>query len=418
MKSELAGTMQLPENLIGGQQAASRKRVGLFWTACLLGWCALLTVTAGSIFVFQWFPFLLALQMAFIFWGPYALASPFVLWVARRFPLTRTSWRSNIWVHILAALIFVVVCESIFAGLIRLAQPQVTAILAERQRRGEAAMQMPDPLGDLSQAFGTVDSAFVKAWIRLTIFKMQYSLPLYCLLVSVAHALSAMAELRERDKQAAQLAAHLTQAQLAGLRTQLQPHFLFNTLNSIAALIPQNAKLATEMVMNLSDLLRMTLREPQRDQIRLSEELALLQHYVDIQRLRFGDRLAFDVEVSEQAANSYVPPLLLQPLVENAIRHGVEASDQTEHVTVQGRVKGDELFLEVANTFNACLDDSHLPSKSTALGLTNTQARLKVHFGDKHLFEAGHLAQGGFRVAIRIPARSTANAIAHNAHED
>jgi hypothetical protein len=410
--------MQGLENTSGGPDAASRKQARLFWTACFLGWCALVVITASSISAFQSFPFLLALQMALVLWSPYALATPCVLWVARRFPLNRISWRSNIGVHILAALIFAVVCESSCVGLVRLLQPQVAAHLIERQKRGEDISQMDDPLRVLSTRPDKVDSAFAKAAVRLMVFKMQFSLPLYWVLVGVAHALGAMAALREREKQAAQLAAHLSQAQLAELRTQLQPHFLFNTLNSIAALIPQNAKLATEMVMNLSDLLRMTLRDPQRGEIRLSEELALLQHYVDIQRLRFGERLAFRVEADEEALNCYVPPLLLQPLVENAIRHAVEASDQTEHVTVRGQIKGDELLLEVANTFNTSLDDSRPSIKSTGLGLANTQARLKVQFGDKQHFEAGQLAAGGFKVTMRIPARSTVTPSVTTTHED
>jgi two-component system sensor histidine kinase AlgZ len=218
--------------------------------------------------------------------------------------------------------------------------------------------------------------------------------------------MAAMVALREREKQAAQLAVRLTQAQLTGLRTQLQPHFLFNTLNSIAALIPKDAKLATEMVMNLSDLLRMTLREPQRGEIRLSEELKLLQHYVDIQRLRFGERLSFQVEASEEALNSLVPPLLLQPLVENAIRHGLEASDQMEYITVHGQMEGEKLLLEVANTFRAGADADPPPAESTGVGLTNTQARLKVQYGDQHFFQAGPRADGGFQVTMMFPARA------------
>lgn len=410
--------MQLLANSIGEPDATNRKQTSLFWTACFLGWCALVAITASSISLFQLFPFLLSIKMALVLWGPYALATPLVLRVARRFPLNRVSWRSNIWVHILAGLIFALACESTFAGLVRMLQPQVAALLVERQRRGEDISQVLPPLGPLTTSTREFDAAFRQAAPRLIVFKMQFSLPLYWVLVGVAHALSAMSALREREKQAAQLAAHLTQAQLAGLRTQLQPHFLFNTLNSIAALIPQNTKLATEMVMNLSDLLRMTLREPQRGEIRLSEELALLQHYVDIQRLRFGDRLAFHVEATDEAAMSYVPPLLLQPLVENAIRHGVEASDQTEHVTVHGQINGNELLLEVANTCSSCPEDSALPGPSTGVGLANTQARLKVQFGDQHYFEAGRRVEGGFRVRIRIPARSTAMPSTATAHED
>lgn len=410
--------MQSLANTTSEPDAASRKQARLFWTACSLGWCALVATTASSFSVFKSLPFLLALQLALVIWLPYTLATPVVLWVARRFPINRTSWRSTIGVHILAGLIFAVACESTGIGLLRFLQPQVAANIAERQKRGEEITHMDDPLRVLTTPTENIDSAFAKAAVRLIVFKMAFSLPLYWVLVGGVHALSAMAALRVREKQAAQLAAHLSRAQLAELRTQLQPHFLFNTLNSIAALIPQNAKLATEMVMNLSDLLRMTLRDPQRGEIRLSEELTLLQHYVDIQRLRFGDRLAFHVEADDETLNYFVPPLLLQPLVENAIRHAVEASDQTEHVTVHGGINGGELILEVSNTFNASSDDNRPSSKSTGVGLANTQARLKIQFGDEQYFEASELAEGGFKVTIKIPARSTAMPTLTTVHED
>lgn len=394
--------------------AAGRKEARLFLVACFLGWCALLTVTASSIAIVQFLPFLFTLQMALCIWGPYAVAAPAVVRMAQRLPLSKAAWRTNIWMHLVAGLLFVAVCEGSFVGLIRLLQPQAAALLAQRQQQGENRVRVDDPLVALSRS-READAAFPKDTLRLAVFKMQFSLPLYWVLVGVAHAMGARTELRERERQAAQLAAHLTQAQLAGLRTQLQPHFLFNTLNSIAALIPQDAKLATEMIMNLSDLLRMTLREPQRGEIQLREELALLQHYVDIQRLRFGERLAFHVEAGEEALRSPVPPLLLQPLVENAIRHGVEASDQTEHVTVRGCLERDELVLEVANTCNAAPDESRPPTQSTGLGLANTQARLQVQFGDRQHFQAGPMADGGFRVTMRIPARPS---VAHPSHDE
>ncbi len=407
--------MQSPASNTGEKDAVGKSQARLFWAACFLGWCALVAIPASLMSVFQPLPFMLALEMGLVAWSPYALAAPLVLWIARRFPLNRHSWRANLWKHVLAALVFAVVCESCFIGLARLLQPQVAAnYLAIPQRPGEAGGAPPaDPMHFLIASSGHADAAFVKAAVRLMVFKMQFSLPLYWLLVGVAHALGAMAALREREKQAAQLSAHLSRAQLAGLRTQLQPHFIFNTLNSIAALIPQNAKLATEMVLNLSDLLRMTLRDPQRGEIRLDEELTLLRHYVAIQRLRFGERLAFHVAVDEPALNCHVPPLLLQPLVENAIRHAVEASDQTEHITVHGRISGDELALEVINTFGAIVDEPPA-AKTSGLGLANTQARLKIQFGDHQHFAAVPLAAGGFKVTIRIPVQFTVTAPVHS----
>jgi Histidine kinase len=399
----------------------------LFWLVFILGWSALVAVTTSFISAATSLPILLALRLALAFWGFYALAAPLVLRLARRFPLGRDSWRRNIWVHLAGTLLFVVLCEGGFVVMTELFDPHEEDFIPEhaQQLRESGAQPAPSPTATVSpkDSGGGAHVGFISpppGWIvspeefegglpepplRLIAFKAQFGIPFYWVVVGVAHSLAAMVALREREKQAAQLTAHLTQAQLAGLRTQLQPHFLFNTLNSIAALIPQNAKQATEMVMNLSDLLRMTLREPQHAEIPLSEELDLLQHYVEIQRLRFGERLAFHVEVTDDALHAFVPPLLLQPLVENAIRHGLEASDQTERIMVRGSVINQELRLEVANTFSADPDESRLPAESTGFGLANTQARLKVQYGDQHFFDAGPRKEGGFQVTMKFPAR-------------
>lgn len=398
--------MQTLDDISGAQ--AERRLKRLFWSICFVGWLAVVAVTASFISVVATLPFRFALQLALGFWGFYALATPMVLWLARRFPLSRSSWRSNLWKHLVGTLMFVVVCEGGFMVMIQLFEPRAAVEMNEHHKQREASSAQPRPAQPPDHGPDVFDNGLPEPSIRLVLFKSQFGIPFYWVLVGVAHSLAAMVALREREKQAAQLAAHLMQAQLAELRTQLQPHFLFNTLNSIAALIPKNAKLATEMVMNLSDLLRMTLREPQRGQIQLSEELKLLQHYVDIQRLRFGERLSFQVEANDDALNAYVPPLLLQPLVENAIRHGLEASDQTEHITVRGHLEGDKLLLEISNTFNGEPDESRPPASSTGVGLTNTQARLKVQYGDQHFFQAGQRADGGFQVMMKFPARSMA----------
>jgi signal transduction histidine kinase len=381
-------------------------RSRLHWGSWALGITPLVTITMSSMYVLGVFPFWFALQMALALWAPYAVMAPAVLMLARRFPLNGSRWRSHAWIHVVGAVVFVAVCEGCFVGLISLLRPQAIAIVAEQRLRGKPS----EPLKRLSGEHDPLDPAFPPADARLIAFKMQFSLPLYWALVGFAHALGAMLELRERERQAAQLTAHLARAQLAGLRTQLQPHFLFNTLNSIAALIPRNGRLATEMVMNLSDLLRMTLREPQRDHIPLHEELTLLRHYVDIQRLRFGERLSFDVQATREALAAHVPPLLLQPLVENAIRHGVEASDRPERVAVHGRIADGRLILEVLNTFCCEATEEVAPGVSTGVGLTNTRARLRVQYAENHEFQAGRTLDGGFRVHLAIPAENGTNA--------
>lgn len=392
--------------LEGLQNAESAKRQRrLFWLVFLLGWSALIAVTTSFISAVTSLPPFLAARLALAFWGFYALAAPLVLRLARRFPLTHASWRRNVWVHLAGTLTFVALCEGGFVGMTKVFNPHEEEEYGE-QLGDSRALPSPSPTAIASpQDFV---GGLPEPPLRLIAFKAQFGIPFYWVLVGIAHSLAAMVTLREREQHAARLAAHLTQAQLSGLRTQLQPHFLFNTLNSIAALIPQNAKQATEMVMNLSDLLRMTLREPQRGEIRLGEELELLQHYVDIQRLRFGGRLEFDIEATDEALDALVPPLLLQPLVENAIRHGVEASEQTERVTVRAKISQQKLHLEVANTFSPESEESRLPAESTGVGLANTKARLKVQYGTQHFFEAGPNADCGFQVTMNFPAHLTA----------
>jgi signal transduction histidine kinase len=376
---------------------AERRQRRLFLSACLLGWCALVIVTASFMPVVRSLTLPFALGFALGFWGFYLLATPAVLWLARRFPLTRETWRAHIWVHLLSTLLFVAFCDGGFGVVVYLLEPHAIEIMLEQNAAPGA--DLARSAHELRKEF---EGGFPKPSLRFLLFtKSQLSIPLYWVLVGVAHSLSAMSALREREKQAARLTAHLTQAQLASLRTQLQPHFLFNTLNSIAALIPRDAKLATEMVMNLSDLLRMTLREPQHGEIRLGEELKLLRHYIDIQQLRFGARLRFQVEAGEDALEACLPPLLLQPLVENAIRHGLEASDQPESIRVSAEVVDQELRMVVTNTFTGERQES--APASTGLGLANTQARLRAQYGEQQHFQAGPLAGGGFQVTIRVP---------------
>jgi signal transduction histidine kinase len=393
-------------------QDASARATRLFWIICLLGWAAMLTVTASSLFVAGFRPFRLVVEMTLALWLPYVAFTPLVFMLVRRFPITSASWRSAIFIHLLASIIFVVVCEGVFLCAVSVLGPAVQKSYAERQAAngGETnASPQSNPLFPAPPAPGLPLPS-----VRLAGVKAAANLPLYWVIVAFAQALLATARLREREQQAAELTAHLTQAQLAGLRTQLQPHFLFNTLNSISALIPNNAKLANEMVLNLSDLLRMTLRDPQHGEIPLSEELDLLGHYVEIQKFRFGERLVFNLVADDNTLNFPVPPMLLQPLVENAIRYGVELSEQPEQITVRARLAEQILSVEVTNTFHGLAEELSTPKNSTGVGLANTRARLAGLYGAAQSFVFGALPDGGFRVQIKIPQRSSPTASHEN----
>lgn len=200
------------------------------------------------------------------------------------------------------------------------------------------------------------------------------------------------------------VATRLVQAQLDTLRLQLSPHFLFNALNSAMALIATNARAAERMVAAISDFLRMVLHSSKEPTVTVERELALIHHYIDIQRARFGDKLAVTFDVDDSLASALVPSLLLQPLVENSIRHGIGPRAKGGSITVSIRAQNQILVIDIE-------DDGVGPSvkrkrdreRSTGLGLANTATRLNHLYGERHVFETGPGAEGGFKVHIELP---------------
>jgi LytS/YehU family sensor histidine kinase len=200
----------------------------------------------------------------------------------------------------------------------------------------------------------------------------------------------------------AQLEAQLTHAQLDALRLQLHPHFLFNTLNAIAALAPADSRRAQRMLARLGDLLRQTL-EAEAAEITVERELVLLAPYVEIQRLRFEERFRYVERVAPDARSGLVPALLLQPLVENAVQHGVSRRPEGATVTLSIERRAERLTLEVA-------DDGPGPTAGTqggnGIGLANTRARLAQLYPGSHRVELARGPAGGARVTVDIPFRT------------
>jgi hypothetical protein len=214
---------------------------------------------------------------------------------------------------------------------------------------------------------------------------------------------------REASKESAErqrVVTRLVQSELDTLKLQLNPHFLFNALNSAMALISTDPAAAERMVSELSDFLRLVLSTSSEQEVPLERELGLLDRYVAIQRVRFQDRLTVTCNIEEDVRDALVPSLLLQPLVENAIRHGISPRAGAGHVQVTARRVGDKLSITI-------LDDgvgvrarrSRVRSRGTGLGLTNTTTRLIHLYGDSHEFESGPRDDGGYAVRITIPFR-------------
>jgi two-component sensor histidine kinase len=200
-----------------------------------------------------------------------------------------------------------------------------------------------------------------------------------------------------------QLEARLARAQLQSLRLQLHPHFLFNTLNTINALIGTDRHAAERVVSGLSELLRMSLSSASEQEVTLARELELLAHYIEIQQIRFQDRLTVSFRIDPDARYALVPNLVLQPLVENAIRHGIAPRAAPGHVTVSAERRGGRLALSVVD--DGVGEDPRAEHRD-GVGLGNTRARLLSLYGADHRFEARGAASGGFGVHIEIPYRT------------
>jgi two-component system LytT family sensor kinase len=232
-------------------------------------------------------------------------------------------------------------------------------------------------------------------------YKLHVGLITYWVLLVVLRSVESQRRLRDERLKNSQLETQLVQSQLQTLRVQLQPHFLFNTLNAISALALSDPLQARAMIARLSDFLRLTLEERHTQLVPLARELEFLRCYLDIQQVRFRDRLVTRLDVAEDTARALVPSMILQPLVENALRHGLLAKPASGSLAVVTRREADELHLEVQD------DGLGLPPGGAreGFGLSNTRARLEMLFGAAARLQLERRADGGTRVALWLPFR-------------
>lgn len=222
----------------------------------------------------------------------------------------------------------------------------------------------------------------------------------YAKILAVALVFDFWHRYQEGQIRSAQLEHEVTAARLHALQMQLQPHFLFNTLNAIASLVRANPSQAERMISRLGDLLRAALNRSDRLEVPLREEVEFTQRYLDIESVRFGDRLSTHLEIDPSVADALVPNLLLQPLVENSIRHGISRVTGPGEISLQARAEGDRLVLEVAD--NGAGPGG--PVKGSGVGLENTRSRLAQLYGDDQaLLRIGARPGGGTLVTIRLP---------------
>jgi hypothetical protein len=238
-------------------------------------------------------------------------------------------------------------------------------------------------------------------WTASFLYSALYWFWFYFSWTTAYLALSYSVRVQAQERHSAELAIRAQEAQVRALRYQINPHFLFNTLNAIAALVRDAPARAEEMVVQLSDFFRRSLAINPMEDLTLAQEVDLQRLYLEIERTRFPDRLGFEVALDAGSGEAKVPALLLQPLVENAVKHGVARSEARTCIRIRARVDGPDLEIVVEN--DALAEGPGSPG--VKVGLPNVAERLRSRFGDGASLAAGELPEGGFRNTLRMPLR-------------
>ena len=311
----------------------------------------------------------------YAYWYLWALMTPAIVWLSQRFRFERGGlWRACA-VHLPAV---------------------VTAALLHIAAMQGAQWWVASTEGRRFDWWTEVEHAVLHYfdWEMIT----------YWAIVGLSHALLYYRESRGRAVRAAQLEVKLAEAQLTTLQQQLHPHFLFNTLHAISALMHRDVEAADRMLMRLSDLLRITLDNLGQMEVSLQTELDFLGKYLQIEQTRFADRLVVRFDVQPETLDTRVPSLLLQPLVENAIKYGVARKAGPGHIDISARRDGDKLLIEVRDDGIGLSEDA-LTALQKGIGVSTTRARLQHLFGADFRFEFHRLSQG-LAVVVAVPWRT------------
>jgi two-component system LytT family sensor kinase len=243
--------------------------------------------------------------------------------------------------------------------------------------------------------------SFATGFSKVLSFAFVIDLLMYGVIAGVTHAFRYYAESRERERQTASLQARLADARLAGLRAQINPHVLFNTLNAVSVLAMKGDVVAVVRVVGLlSDILRSCLDETRGQEAPLSDELQLVESYLEIQRIRFADRLNIDVNADPDALGARMPTLVLQPIVENAVTHGISSDPGPGRITIRAHRDDGALHLTVTDSGPGF---GRSPHRGRGLGLANVRDRLQQLYGDAQSVSLDSPAGGGASVHIVLP---------------
>ena len=307
-------------------------------------------------------------------WLPWALATPLILALGRRFPASSLKTIAGWFAHILAVNIINVVFAAWSASLLAVFNPYL----------------------DPSQA------PFLKLCRDRIMTDFLASFILYAIVLMAGYAIASHNRLLTQQAETARLNEQLSRAQFDSLRRQIEPHFLFNTLNSVAALVrEQRTDAAIQMIAGLSNLLRRSLDSAPHQQVPLREELDFVQKYLDIQKTRFADRLTVSMDIPPDLDAAQVPSLILQPMVENAIQHGIAHHAQGGTISISASRTDHRLTLRIANDGPSLPPDWEL--SRAGIGIANVRTRLATLYGSASVFSLSNRPNGGVEVSLSLP---------------
>ena len=304
-----------------------------------------------------------------------------IVWFSTAFTLERGQWQERLVVHL-------AVCPAV-TTILGVLSYRAGPLPFGRQPRPETA-EPPPPQPSLAE---------------IMLRRAPFQFPIYWVIVGVARAFVFSERAREREAYAVILESRLTKSRLQTVQMQLNPHFLFNTLNSIASLIHEHPRVADEMICSLREFLRLTLKTSDRSEVTLREGLDFLEHYLAIEQVRFGERLRVEKQIESATLNSLVPVLILQPLVENSIKHGVETPVAPVLVRITAMRGGNSPRLQITDNGRG-LKDLAGGKFAEGVGLSNTRARLQELAGTAASLDFGTPPEGGLVTEIHIPWRS------------
>jgi two-component system LytT family sensor kinase len=313
------------------------------------------------------------LAVNLVVWVGWSLLAVVVFALGRRVNMARDGWRRGLAFHAVASVVVTT----------------IHLILGATGRWGLQTAWGLDP-----QWWSTVTETFLRL--------VDQELPVYWALLGLQHAVDYYHESRERAVRAAQLETRLVEAQLQALQQQLHPHFLFNTLHAISALVHRQPDKADEMIERLSDLLRIALDKVGVQEVTVAEEIEYLRAYLDIEQVHFGDRLEIVYRIDAHALDVLVPNLILQPLAENAIRHGLAPRAGKGRLSIEAVVDGETLVLRIADDGRGLIGGV---VGRFGVGLGNTQARLERLYAGRATLACAPAAEGGCVVTVTLPVR-------------